>query len=221
MCCPGLMQAGHWEAVSSPLGLVSNIVNFICHLITSVGYYSLLLSSARQILLVPLLWALDMAQGQQAQAAPRGKRRCALTFLQPSSASCLLGPPTQLPSFLPKHCLPGVLTDGLALTPYSWLQPQLPHPSGPRSVLPPACPPPPHCGICPLLTEAVLTLRAATLQVHATYTVMHGGCLATQGSACPSLPPRWASDLDWEVKGVISCLVPVITLMYYLAPQKR
>lgn len=205
------------------MGLVSNIVNFICHLITSVGYCSFLLSSARQILLVPLLWALDMAQGQQAQAAPRGKRRCALTFGQPFL--CFLPSwPTHLDPFLPKHCLPGVLTDGLALTPNSWLQPQLPHPSGPWSVLPTACPPPPHCGccgICPLLTEAVLTLRAATRQVHATYTVMHGGCLATQGSACLSLPPCWASDLDWEVKGVISCLVPVITLMYYLAPQKR
>lgn len=100
MCWQGLMRAGYWEAVSSPLGLVSNIVNFIRHLITSMGYCSLLLRSARQILFVPLLWTLDMAQGQQAQAAPRVKRRRSLTFLQPSSASCLLGPPTQFP-FLP------------------------------------------------------------------------------------------------------------------------
>lgn len=50
---------------------------------------------------------------------------------------------------------------------------------------------------------------------------MHGGCQATQGLACPFLPPCWGSDLDWEVKGVISFLVPVITLMYYLASQRQ
>lgn len=69
---------------------------------------------------------------------------------------------------------------------------------------PPAYPPTPYCGccgICPLLTDAVLTPRAATLQVHATYTAMHGGCLATQGLVCPFLPPCWGPDLDWEVKG--------------------
>lgn len=134
MCWQGLVQGGYWEAVSSPLGLVSNIVNFICHLITSMGYCSLLLGSARQILFLPLLWALDMAQGQQAQATPSRKEEC---LDLPTTFLCFLPPwPTHPVPFPPKHCLPGVLKDDLALTAYSWLQPQLPHPCGPWPVLP-------------------------------------------------------------------------------------
>lgn len=168
---------------------------------------------------------MDTGHGTRSasSSSPQSQKEACLDL--PATFFCFLPSwPTHPVPFPPKHCLPGVLKDCLALTTYSWLQPQLPHPSGPWSVLPPAWPPTPYCGCCgtcPLLTEAVLTLRAATFQVHATYTVMHGGCLATQGLACPSLPPCWGSDLNWEVKGVISCLVPVITLMYYLAPQKR
>lgn len=116
------------------LGPMSNTVNFICHLITSMGYCSLLPT-------VPLLWAQNVAQGQQAQATPGAGRRSTLTFLPPPSAACLPPPwPTHPASFPPKHHLPGALKDclapGTAGCSRSSHTPQLLGPSSSR----PACP---------------------------------------------------------------------------------
>lgn len=131
-CWQGLMQAGYWEAVSSPLGLVSNIVNFICHLITSMGYCCLLLSSAPTV---------DTGHGTRSASAGSPQSQKEVCPDLPATFLCFLPSwPTHPVRFPPKHCLPGVLKDSLALTTYSWLQPQLPHPSGPWSVLPPSLP---------------------------------------------------------------------------------
>lgn len=167
---------------------------------------------------------MDTGHGTRSASpgSPQSQKEACLDL--PATFFCFLPSwPTHPVPFPPKHCLPGVLKDGLALTTYSWLQPQLPHPSGPWSVLPPACPPTPYCGCCgtcPLLTEAVLTLRAATPGAcH-----LHSNAWWVPGHprlGLSLLASLLGSAMDWEVKGVISCLVPVITLMYYLAPQKQ
>lgn len=109
------------------LGAMSNTVNFICHLITSMGHCSHPPGSAWQT----LFSAPTVGPGRGTRSAdpgsPQGRKGSTLTFLQPPSAARtrLLGPPTQLPF----QTLPARGVEGLLGTHSSWLQPRYHAPS--------------------------------------------------------------------------------------------
>lgn len=180
---------------------MSNTVNFICHLITSVGHCSHPPGSAWQT----LFSAPTVGPGRGTRSAdpgsPQGRKGSTLTFLQPPSAACtrLLGPPTQLPF----QTLPARGVKGLLGTRSSWLQPRS-HAPGFSACPPyqPACPFPGvgEQRVCPPLTGSALHL-GRTLGVH-----LPGACHLLCGvrwaPGCPRLGLSLSASLLWPPLGL-------------------
>lgn len=153
---------------------------------------------------VPLLWAQDILQGQQAKAVPRaGGEHLDLLSTSLGCLHPLSFPPH--PALLSNTACQGV--EGLLGTHYSWLQPSS---HAPSSL---ACPthqpahPSPGVGARGLLSSDRVCpgtwggLWVSACQVHATCAAVCDGCLSAQGLACPCLPSCCGPRLGWEVKG--------------------
>lgn len=136
---------------------MSNTVNFICHLITSVGHCSHPPGSAWQTLFSTPTVGPGRGTRSADPGSPQGRKGSTLTLLQPPSAARtrVLGPPTQLPF----QTLPARGVEGLLGTSSSWLQPCSHAPS--FLACPPYQPARPLPGVggqrvCPPLTGSAL-----------------------------------------------------------------
>lgn len=175
------------------LGAMSNTVNFICHLITSMGHHSHPPARAGpSVVTVPAVGAVvwpTVSRQLPGQCADLLR-----PLHSPWPSSLPTHPPTQL-SF--KHCLLGVVKDystpatagcslgshapiSLACPPYQAARPS-PAVGGRR--------------VCPPFTGFALTLGrtpVVCLPGACPCAAANGGCLATPGLAWSCPPPCWA-----------------------------
>ena len=183
------------------LGAMSNTVNFICHLITSVGHCSHPPGSAWQTLFSTPTVGPGRGTRSADPGSPQGREGSTLTLLQPPSAARtrVLGPPTQLPF----QTLPARGVEGLLGTRSSWLQHCSHAPS--FSACPPNQPAHPLPGIggqrvCPPLTGLPWHLgRTPGVRLPG---ACHLSCSAWWAPGCPRLGLSLSASLLWPPLGL-------------------
>lgn len=101
------------------LGALSSTVNFICHLITSMGHCSHPPGNVQH----SLCPCCDTGRGTRSAVpgSPQGRKRGCLDL--PSTSFCCLRPFPHPPHWLPSQTLPARGVEGLPGTHHSWLQP--------------------------------------------------------------------------------------------------